>query len=215
MATKKPAAAKAAPVAGKAAGKGKAPAKRVRIRSKTGKPLDTTKLNALDAWRHDEALAMSELCAHMIEGGHLAGFCKDKGFAYSTVSDWIAADAAGRAVMYARAREDRSDLLAEQLVTIADESCSMPITANGPDGTTVVVGHKVDPGRVAQLKLKSDNLKWVASKLKARIYGDKLDVTATMDIRTVSDEAIAKQLATFGMGVIAAKQLGLEVANAG
>lgn len=183
---------------------------------KPSKPL-LTKFQKFRAWADQaDGKAMSELANHVVEGGHLAGFCKKKGFAYSTVMDWINADAAGRAVMYAHAREDRSDSLAEELVTIAMQDCSVPIMGEDLEGKLVQVGSKVDPGRVQQLKLQSDNLKWVASKLKPRTYGDKLELGGTVGFTEASDADLVKRMAGLSpaLAAAAAAQLGVPVPTA-
>lgn len=122
-----------------------------------------------------EAAAISELCEHIAGGGHLAAFVKAKGFAYVTVLDWIIADKTegGRAEMYARAREDRADVLADEIVSIADEAETT--TKVGADGETMDV--VFDSVAVARNKLRVDARKWAASKLKPRSYGDKMAVT--------------------------------------
>lgn len=124
--------------------------------------------------RPDNA-AMSELCQFIAEGGHLAGFCKSKSFAYVTVLTWIASDKTdgGRSEMYARAREDRADVLADEIVSIADEAETT--TKTGEDGETMDV--VFDSVAVQRNKLRVDARKWAASKLKPRSYGDKMAVT--------------------------------------
>lgn len=58
---------------------------------------------------------------------------------------------------YARAREEQAESLADEIVNIADSS--LPEHAN-------------------HARLRVDARKWVASKLKPKKYGDKLDVDA-------------------------------------
>lgn len=68
---------------------------------------------------------------------------------------------------YRQAVEDRADRLAEELIELADTP--MP---DGLDG----------PGRsawVQQMRLRVDVRKWAASKLKPKIYGERLDLSVT------------------------------------
>lgn len=70
-------------------------------------------------------------------------------------------------VAYQQAVEDRADRLAEELIELADTP--MP---DGLDG----------PGRsawVQQMRLRVDVRKWAASKLKPKIYGERLDLSVT------------------------------------
>jgi hypothetical protein len=172
----------------------------------------TTPASLFRAWAARPG-AMGELCAFIVSkgaSGHLSAFCKEHGFAYQTVLDWIDKDK-DRAGMYARAREDRSDTLAEQLVSLTEDADVMtPILAENGEGKMVVVGQCVDKGKVQLLKIKADNLKWVASKLKPKVYGDKLDLTAKIDTNGLTDEELARKLASFGIPVasIAAANTG-------
>ncbi len=116
--------------------------------------------------------AMSELCQWVVEGGHLAGFCKSKGFAYVTVLDWIHVDKSdgGRSEMYAHAREDRADVLADEIIAIADDGLND--TYQDEEGNV-----RTNQDVIARSKLRVDARKWAASKLKPRSYGDKMAVT--------------------------------------
>lgn len=69
--------------------------------------------------------------------------------------------------MYARAKEDQADFLAEEILDIADDSSQ--------DTTTDQQGNaRCDTEWVQRSKLRVDTRKWIAAKLKPRKYGDKL-----------------------------------------
>lgn len=126
----------------------------------------------------------------------MADFCRQNGFAYTTMLDWINADPS-RAEMYARAREDRSDKLADEIVAIADECEYEPVT--DISGKTVAV--MFDKTAVARNKLRIDARKWTASKLKPRVYGDKVQLEGTVDHKVMSDDALLQRLAKLGVAV--------------
>jgi len=69
---------------------------------------------------------------------------------------------------YAQARLEGLEALADSLTDIANDE---------PD--------------VLRARVKSDNIKWLLSKRKAHVYGDKLEVNmnATLDIASALDEA--------------------------
>lgn len=197
MATKKPAAAKAAPVAGKAAGKGKTPVKKVASKktppvkrpaiAKSRGPIPTAQMLL-------EAAGTEAIVTLITEGATYRGISARYGVGLATLVTWIGANPE-RSRACACAREASAQAHEER----AEED----------------ILNASDPFELAKAKELAVHRRWRAKVVNPKQYGDKVDVSATMDIRTVSDEAIAKQLATFGMGVIAAKQLGLEVANAG
>lgn len=121
--------------------------------------------------------AMLELCEFLVSNGtdgNLAFFCRGKGFAYSTVRAWIEDDKV-RSAMYARAREDRADILADEIISISDEVSVIEKTqGQGDDAERVIV---MDATAIARNRLRVDARKWAASKLKPRLYGDKVALT--------------------------------------
>jgi hypothetical protein len=107
------------------------------------------------------------ICERIAEGEPLTKICKDRQIpAYRTVLGWRVANEEFQH-MYARAREDAADTLADQIRELAER----------------VEKGKLEPnaGRVA-----IDALKWIASKLKPRQYGDRsrLDMTADLEVKT-------------------------------
>lgn len=64
--------------------------------------------------------------------------------------------------MYARAREEQAETLAAQITDLADEE--PPTLANG--------GY--DSAAVNRQRLRIDARKWIASKLKPKVYGDSV-----------------------------------------
>jgi hypothetical protein len=84
----------------------------------------------------------------------------------STVYRWLS-DKPEFRDMYARAREDQADTLADQIVEIADQKEG----DYGVDGDGVLVANT---DHIQRAKLRVDARKWVAAKLKPKKYGDKL-----------------------------------------
>lgn len=119
-------------------------------------------------WSADPERAIDELCSHVTEGGHLAEFAKARSINYTTVLQWLK-QVPERAEMYARAREERADKLADEIVAISDEIEVQNVI--GDDGEVVEV--KMDATAVARNRLRVDARKWVAAKLKPRTYGDR------------------------------------------
>ena len=62
---------------------------------------------------------------------------------------------------YARAKEEQADVMAEEIVSIADE---------------LEERDELSSEMVAAARLRVDARKWIASKLKPKKYGEKLDV---------------------------------------
>jgi hypothetical protein len=83
---------------------------------------------------------------------------------------------------YARARELQAEYMAEDILAIADEECTM-VKADkhgsqdddGQGNTEVVF----DSTAVQRNRLRVDARKWLLSKLAPKKYGDKLDTTVS------------------------------------
>lgn len=80
--------------------------------------------------------------------------------------------------MYDDAKENRADTLADEIIEIADEANNDVYMATDSKGNTVA---KIDGSAINRARLRVDARKWVASVLKPRAYGQKVDVTSKGD----------------------------------
>lgn len=85
---------------------------------------------------------------------------------------WAVDNTEGFAAQYARARELQADVLAEEIIDIADEDPAVRLETQRNGGETMVI----DSAAVAHQRLRVDARKWFASKVAPKRYGDKLDV---------------------------------------
>jgi hypothetical protein len=103
---------------------------------------------------HQRNTVMDEICERIAEGKSLRAICKaDDMPAISTVMKWLTQDAA-LAEQYARAREIQADTMFDEVLDIADNSDADP----------------------QDRRVRIDARKWMAGKLRPKVYGDKLDV---------------------------------------
>lgn len=78
---------------------------------------------------------------------------------------------------YAQAKEEQADFLAEEILDIADESaCDYKMIER--DGRQVEV---VDHEHIQRSRLRVDTRKWIASKLKPKKYGERVNNILTGD----------------------------------
>lgn len=89
---------------------------------------------------------------------------------YQNVCNWLRDDAAFFE-QYAHAREAQADYYADEIATIADTE---------PDAN--------------KARVRIDARKWAASKLKPKVYGDKLDITGDLSLK-LPDEQVESRLA--------------------
>jgi hypothetical protein len=114
---------------------------------------------------------VATICARIASGESLRRVCETSGFpSVGVFLEWCATDA-HIAEQYARARDTQADHYADDLIEIADT--------------------EEDPQRA---KVRIDARKWVASKLKPKRYGDKLDLAVSGELKTVPDDQLDERL---------------------
>lgn len=103
----------------------------------------------------------------------LAFICNELKINVVTVFRWINDDEEFRN-NYARAREAQADFLADEILSIADDSSRDTKTVITKGGEPMEVE---DTEWTNRSKLRVDARKWIASKLKPKKYGDKIEAT--------------------------------------
>jgi hypothetical protein len=112
--------------------------------------------------------------------GHesLRAICADLGVPVSTFLGWVA-DNPDLAEQYARAKRAQAELLALEIVQIADEA-EVQASYQGEEVTL-----DLSANAIARNRLRVDARKWVASKLLPKVYGDKLAIGGADDLPAV------------------------------
>lgn len=91
----------------------------------------------------------------------------------TTVLRWLADEEKPEfRLQYAYAREAQADLLAEEILEIADDGSND--TYEDADGN-----QRTDQDVIARSRLRVDARKWLASKMAPKRYGDKIEATHT------------------------------------
>jgi hypothetical protein len=120
---------------------------------------------------------LQTICERIAQGESLRAICASDGMpAMSTVFLWLNDDSTF-SEQYARARETQADAFADEIVAIADEPPQLVMTGDGEE-TEVAL----DGAAIQRQRLRIDARKWVASKLKPKKYGEKVDHDVTGSI---------------------------------
>lgn len=102
---------------------------------------------------------------------------------YTTFMAWLREDDT-LSHQYARAKDDQADFMADETLEIADDDVLEPVLVDGiplvVDGKPVMARSNV---AVQHAKLRVDTRKWLASKLKPKKYGDKLELGGSVGVR--------------------------------
>ena len=98
------------------------------------------------------------ICEQIAMGRSLVNICAELDLSYSQVMVWLQKypDFTDK---YARAKEAQADWYADEMLSVIDNA-------------------KSDRNEIERAKVKIEALKWIASKLKPKKYGDKLDLTS-------------------------------------
>lgn len=117
----------------------------------------------------------SRICTEIANGRSLRTICKDDDMpAMSTVFKWLSQHDEF-AEQYARARATQADVMAEEILEIADDGRND--TQVTPDGAEIV-----NHDHIARSRLRVDARKWLASKLKPKVYGDRLEHAGSVGV---------------------------------
>lgn len=107
------------------------------------------------------------ICAELAAGRSLRSVCEDEAMPdKATVFRWLAKHEALRD-QYARAKEESADALVEDMLAIADDGINDTYT--DPQGV-----QRADNDVIQRSRLRVETRKWIASKLKPKKYGDKI-----------------------------------------
>ena len=133
------------------------------IASKSDQSNDCNKGGRPTLYNLEIALA---ICDRIADGESLVSICRDEKMPKKTaVYEWLLRHKEF-AEIYARAREDQADSLADEIQAIADE---LPMEITDDKGVT-----RFDSAYVTWQKNRVDARKWIASKLKPKKYSDRL-----------------------------------------
>lgn len=113
-----------------------------------------------------------ELLERIADGESLRAICRDEHMPNkATVFRWLAEDAELRD-QYARARETQADSIFDEIIEIADDARNDWMENLDSDG--VCIGWQLNGDHVQRSRLRIDARKWMAGKLRPKVYGDKV-----------------------------------------
>ena len=121
----------------------------------------------------------TQICTHIADGKSLRTIGAMDGMPHqATIMAWLDGSKPEFSEQYARAHEAYADKLAEETLTIADDSSQD--TYVDADGNV-----KTDTEAIQRSKLRVDTRKWLASKKAPRKYGDKVAIGGADDLGPV------------------------------
>lgn len=125
-----------------------------------------------------------EICEQIIMGNSLISICEREDMpAKMSVLRWLngmhlpeGVDFEALRSQYARAREEQIETMVDLMDDIAADGRNDWMEQRDNKGE--LLGWRINGEHVARSKLRIDTIKWVASKLKPKKYGEKLDIVS-------------------------------------
>jgi hypothetical protein len=143
---------------------------------------------------HDRATIVSALCERVANGELVKAVAADLGVHPATIRKWCAEDTELGA-LYARAREDQAHALAEQALEIAGGNDALTrlheqavadaedeLRASG-DKLWFQKVQELRAGVVQRDRMRVDTIKWLASKIAPRAYGERMTTEHTGEVK--------------------------------
>jgi len=136
-----------------------------------------------------------EICQELIGGKSMRTITKPETMPSQwRVYQWLAQNEDFRK-QYADARAKQADAIFDECLDIADE-CSNDFAVDSEGNV------KIDHDAINRAKLRIDTRKWMAGKLRPKVYGDKIEVDnrssdgsmtpkATIDVSKLTDDELA------------------------
>ena len=118
------------------------------------------------------------ICERIAERESLRGICEGADMPSTTaVKKWLIRDDGGALVaQYARAREMQADTLFEDILAISDDARNDWMAREGEGAA----GYALNGEHIQRSKLRVDARKWMAGKLRPKVYGDKVDLSGNV-----------------------------------
>lgn len=114
-----------------------------------------------------------QICSRLADGESLRSVCRDEAMpCKAVVFKWMRV-IPGFVDQYARAKEESADALSDEMLDIADDGRNDWMKRNAEDDA----GWQANGENVQRSRVRIDTRKWLASKLKPKKYGDKIDMT--------------------------------------
>lgn len=122
---------------------------------------------------YSEALS-DKICAQLAAGDSMRTVAKSDGMpAMATMFRWLR-DIPSFREQYEKAKEEAADAFAEEILDIADDGTNDWMIRHGKDDQE---SWQLNGEHVQRSRLRIDSRKWIASKLKPKKYGEKIDHT--------------------------------------
>lgn len=142
------------------------------------------------------------ICKLIASGQPLTRICTLENMpCMSTVMNWLWQESPYREDFlerYARAREQQAEILADQIISIADDDSEDIIYIEGNDASGMTAIPKANREFIQRSNLRVEARKWVAAKLLPKKYGDKKEVKVDATITHDGSDELKQMIRDMG-----------------
>lgn len=135
-----------------------------------------------DVYERLDRLGLDWLCDQLIDGRSVRSVARELDASAVAILKWIDREP-GRMRQYQLARQAQADAIVDELIELADSP--VPVDDMG----------RTDSAAVNQLRLRVDTRKWIASKFRPGLYGDRVAVETNVNANLAElppDQIMAK-----------------------
>lgn len=120
------------------------------------------------------------ICERLCLGESLRSILKTEGMpSMPTVMRWVL-NIPEFDTKYARARQMQAEVWADEMIDIADDAVNDYMEKKNKKGE--VVGYEVNGENIMRTKMRLEQRRWYAEKLRPKVYGPKIAIGGTPDL---------------------------------
>ncbi len=120
------------------------------------------------------------ICERISSGESLRRILKDEGMpSIATVMRWLL-NIPEFDNKYARARQLQAEVWADEMIDIADDATNDYMEKKNRDGDAV--GYELNGENIQRSKMRLEQRRWYAEKLRPKVYGPKIAVGGAVDL---------------------------------
>lgn len=142
------------------------------------------------------------ICQLIASGQPLTKICALENMpSMSTTMNWLWQESPYREdflEQYVRAREMQAEILADQIISIADDESEDIIFVEGNDASGVTAIPKANREFIQRSNLRVEARKWVAAKLLPKKYGDRKEVKVDATVTHEGSEELKQIIRDMG-----------------
>lgn len=132
----------------------------------------------------------AKLCEYLATGMSMRKACAEDDMpAIRTVFKWLK-EKPEFVHQYTLAKQEAADAMVDDMLEIADDGRNDFMELNDPDNPA----YKANGEHINRSRLRVETRKWIAAKLKPKVYGDRQAIEHSGSIASISDSELDEKI---------------------